>query len=52
MEAIQIRPAGRRVLSKTNFWQLTHNGRVIGWASSYPAAQAKASALAERRSAS
>lgn len=42
MEPIQIKPAGRPVLSGTSFWQLTQGGRVIGWASGYQNALAKA----------
>lgn len=49
---IQIHPTGRPVVSKTSFWKLTRDGQLVGWASSYPAAQAKAATLAARAMAS
>lgn len=44
----QVHPSGRQVLSKTSFWQITRDGRVIGWASGYQAALSKAQALQSR----
>ncbi len=53
---IVIQPAGKRVLPSEpdhgGFWQLTLSGRVIGWATSYNKALAKADRLeAARKSA-
>lgn len=50
---IQIQPAGRRVLPseplRGNFWQLTLGGTVLGWATSYEAAEAKRKRLERAR---
>ncbi|TKA90370.1 hypothetical protein [Halopseudomonas bauzanensis] len=50
---IQIRPAGNRVLpgqpAGHNFWQLTKGDTVVGWATSYPAAQDKQRRLEQAR---
>lgn len=44
----QVHPSGARVVSKASFWRITRDGRVIGFATGYQAALAKA-AEAERR---
>lgn len=44
-QQITIQSAGRRVLpsqpGRGNFWQLSLGGTVVGWATSYEAAEAK-----------
>ncbi|SDS19483.1 hypothetical protein SAMN05216421_1077 [Halopseudomonas xinjiangensis] len=52
---IVIKPAGRRVLPSEpddrGFWQLTLGGTVVGWATSYSNALAKAERLEQARQA-
>lgn len=48
MECIQVKAAGRRVLSTASFWQIIQDGRVVGWASGYQAALSKAARLQAR----
>lgn len=52
-QIIQIRPAGHRVLPSKptgqNFWQLIMGDTVVGWATSYPAAQDKQRRLEQAR---